>query len=65
MKRCRNCGKSFDPKPGSQGMYCSRDCTNTAKRGKMGGKGKFNDLGLGPRVSLAALKTGSWEEKHL
>jgi hypothetical protein len=65
MARCRKCGLSFDPQPGSQGMYCSRDCTNADKRGKVGRKGRFENLGLGPRVPLAALKTGSWEEKHL
>lgn len=66
MERCRKCGLPFDPQPGAAaGMYCSRDCTNAAKLGKVSGKANFVDLGLGPRVPLAALKTGRWEEKHL
>lgn len=64
MARCRKCGLSFDPQPGSQGMYCSRDCTNAAKRGKVGNKANFADLGLRPRVPLWSIKEGSWERRQ-
>ena len=66
MATCLNCGKSFEPRKGSVGKYCSILCAKRHMRGKKSRPHKFGPtLGLRPRVPLAELKTGSWERENL
>jgi len=64
-KRCRHCGVYFTPKKGSAGKYCSKECSNNAKRGWKIDEGNFVNLGVGPRRKLISLNTGSWESRNL